>query len=300
MGNREIGIRILVFLLVWPLTEVFGQKELHRTFRSGGKPRAYILYLPEDLPADAPLLFVMHGYTGTAEGIMTETGFNQLADRERFAVCYPQGLRDTSGNTYWEVGYDFTQSIRNNDLNFLNGLAIELQVRYGFSRYHTFATGMSNGADMCIALAMDSRRVFKAVAPVCGSLMKKTMDQSRKAPPLPVMLINSTADSITWWEGDMANRQGYGPYLPVKTMVKLLADRNGCSTAKTDSLPDLNPSDGSYVVRERYIDCNGVNPVWFYQVVGGGHDWPGVSGNKDLNATEAVWAFFKLWIQRGQ
>ena len=34
------------------------------------------------------------------------------------------------------------------------------------------------------------------------------------------------------------------------------------------------------------------NEVWFYTVDGGGHDWPGSWGNRDMSATEEIWKFF--------
>ena len=30
-------------------------------------------------------------------------------------------------------------------------------------------------------------------------------------------------------------------------------------------------------------------------IVGGGHDWPGASGNMDIDASEEVWAFFSQY-----
>lgn len=39
------------------------------------------------------------------------------------------------------------------------------------------------------------------------------------------------------------------------------------------------------------------NEVWFYKVSGGGHDWPGVWGNKDINASDEIWKFFKQHLK---
>ena len=60
------------------------------TFEHEAIERKYLLYLPNDLPENAPLVFVLHGYRGDARGY-TELGMNRLADAHRFAVCYPQG-----------------------------------------------------------------------------------------------------------------------------------------------------------------------------------------------------------------
>ena len=36
--------------------------------------------------------------------------------------------------------------------------------------------------------------------------------------------------------------------------------------------------------------------VWLYEVVNGGHDWPGASGNFDINASVDIWNFFSMFM----
>ena len=50
--------------------------------------------------------------------------------------------------------------------------------------------------------------------------------------------------------------------------------------------PDTDTSDGSFIVSEKYIYGVNQNEVWYYKVVGGGHDWPGSGGNMDIEAGE--------------
>tara|TARA_S200000501_G_scaffold312956_1_gene304159 strand:+ start:182 stop:304 length:123 start_codon:yes stop_codon:yes gene_type:complete len=40
------------------------------------------------------------------------------------------------------------------------------------------------------------------------------------------------------------------------------------------------------VITEKHINGIKNNKVWLYKVVNGGHDWPGVWGNMDINAGE--------------
>ena len=60
-------------------------------------------------------------------------------------------------------------------------------------------------------------------------------------------------------------------------------------------LPNTNISDGSYIIHHRYFDCIDNAEVWLYEVVSGGHDWPGSSGNMDINASEEIWNFFSQY-----
>ncbi|MBV9541219.1 MAG: polyhydroxybutyrate depolymerase, partial [Alphaproteobacteria bacterium] len=91
--------------------------------RSGGLVRSYRVYLPGSLKLGAPLLMVLHGSMGSAQIIRTDTGygFDRIADREGFAVAYPNGV-----DGYWNacniVGGD-TASIREiDDVGFLTAL----------------------------------------------------------------------------------------------------------------------------------------------------------------------------------
>ena len=64
------------------------------TLTVGTLERECLLHVPADLPQDkdAPLVFVFHGGSGTAQGTMNLSKFNAVADREKFLVAYPQGL----------------------------------------------------------------------------------------------------------------------------------------------------------------------------------------------------------------
>ena len=49
------------------------------------------------------------------------------------------------------------------------------------------------------------------------------------------------------------------------------------------------------VAHKHWNDNN--NQVWLYEVVNGGHDWPGEWGNMDINASEEIWNFFTLVVE---
>lgn len=110
---------------------------------------------------------------------------------------------------------------------------------------------------------------------------------------IPVFMINGTADSTTWWNGDLTDRQHYGVYLPTLETFKFFAEKNKCQAFSVDTLSDTHPADSSYVISTRYMGGTGGNQVWLYTVVNGGHDWVGRSGNKDINAGEEALKFFR-------
>ena len=66
----------------------------------------------------APLVVVLHGYTGSASGIKNYSEMNAIADLNGFAVCYPQGTIDDFGSTFFNVGYSSINAtnVRNIDV----------------------------------------------------------------------------------------------------------------------------------------------------------------------------------------
>ena len=272
------------------------QPELHQ-FSHDGLNREYYLYIPESLVMGAPLLFVFHGYSGSATGIMNYSEFNEVADENGFAVCYPQGLIDDWDYAFWNVGYDWHSNETVDDLGFSTSLAQYLHTEYNLSSQNTFSTGMSNGGDMSYLLACQASDVFKAVAPVAGCMMTWIYDSCVPTSPIPVFEIHGTEDDVTWWDGaDENNNDGYGPWESVDTTFEFWTQMNSCTGFTIDTLPDLDMSDGSYVVSHKNTNGINNNEVWLYEIVNGGHDWPGVWGNMDISTGEEIWNFFENFI----
>ena len=43
------------------------------------------------------------------------------------------------------------------------------------------------------------------------------------------------------------------------------------------------------------FECLNNNEVWLYEVVNGGHDWPGSWGNMDIESSVEIWEFFSQY-----
>ena len=88
------------------------------------------------------------------------------------------------------------------------------------------------------------------------------------------------------------NSGDWGVYWGIDQGISFWVDHMDLDSSESSELPDLDPTDGSTVTFARYWTENNSNQVWLYRVEGGGHDWPGVWGNGDINASEEVWGFF--------
>lgn len=220
-----------------------------------GLERTYRLYLPEGVPDNAPLVFVLHGYGGNFN--LDRYGMNEAADRHGFAVCYPQGVKDGRGKTCWNVGYPFQADMTVDDVSFLCELAGLLQDKYGLSRKNTFCTGMSNGGEMCYLLAYSRPDVFAAVAPVSGLTLEWMYRDCDTPAPIPLFEIHGTEDRTSAWEGDLENKGGWGAYLPVEIAVGYWVAANRCVREQTDTLALRRHP----VVAHRFVGGTGGNEV---------------------------------------
>jgi poly(hydroxyalkanoate) depolymerase family esterase len=128
-------------------------------------------HVPANLPANAPLLVVLHGCTEHAADI-AQTGWNELADANGFAVVYPEQQSSNNGVLCfsWSAGMgsvdDVTRGKGENE-------SIRQMVDKAAADHHTdpkrvFAAGFSAGAAMAVVLAATWPDVFAGVASFAG------------------------------------------------------------------------------------------------------------------------------------
>lgn len=260
------------------------------TFRHKGVEYTYYLYTPQHLKADAPLLMVFHGYN--SKNIPSiPYGFQPVADREGFAICYPRGPKDHKGKPYWFVGYQFhieNGGVRD-DVGFALRLAKYLQKEYNLSKRNLFATGHSNGGAMSYMLAYKASDTFRAVASVSGHIMECMYRSLKPVNAIPVMEVHGTEDALSRWNGDPYNADGWGADIATPRAIGLWAAKNRCTHEKTDTLPLRR----NRVIAHRYINGIEGKQVWFYEVVGGKHSW----ASDDMDTADEIWKFFSLYIK---
>tara|TARA_B100000780_G_C21106921_1_gene447064 strand:- start:116 stop:2206 length:2091 start_codon:yes stop_codon:yes gene_type:complete len=264
----------------------------HGTILLDNYEREYIYYHPQNAEENCPLVFVCHGYSGTAEEIMNYSEFNLLADQYGFAVCYPQGIQDANGSTFFNVGYDFQNNETVDDVSFLEELTSDFVAMNSIDSNKVFCTGMSNGGDLCYLLACEASETFAAVAPVSGMILQDIMNDCSPTNSVSILEIHGTQDNITYFEGDPQNQDGWGAYPSIPATVNFFTELYGLELLSSGLFPNLYPNDGSDVSYDKYGLENSCAEVWLYTVNQGGHDWPGSFGNMDINASLQAWLFF--------
>lgn len=273
--------------------------QLSFVFEHDGITREYMLYIPNTIKPQAPLIFVLHGLGSTNSHIRDYSQMDLVANKNGFVVCYPQGTGSTKntihtkkGSSFWNVGYEIHKNEVVDDVSFLTSLAIYLQQEYDLDPEKTFCTGMSNGGDMSYLLGCQAPEVFKAIASITGCMMEWIYKSCDNNSPLPVFQIHGTRDNITYYDGDIKNRDRWGAYLGVESTIQFWVDHNMCSQSIIDTIGFVN-NESRYIIREKFLNGVDENEVWLHKVIDGGHDWVQKSLEKDFNTSEEIWKFFE-------
>jgi polyhydroxybutyrate depolymerase len=255
----------------------------HLTFE--GRERAFLLDVPRQLRPGAPLVMVFHGFTGSAKEVRELAGFTPLVEQHGFVAVYPEGTTDAKGRTFFQVGYQFHQDQKVDDVQFTRGLAARLVRDLGLDERAVFATGFSNGADLSFFLGAQSQPFVTAIAPVAGTMMESWARDFRPARRISVLAVNTKDDPTTRWEGDLKNQDGWGAYLGTESVIDLWVKGLALPQVQRDVLtPNLH--------RTRWSGVDDRVEVEFYALAKGGHVWPQHLGEGTRTTAETIWEFF--------
>ena len=185
--------------------------------RVGDTKRSYYLHLPPSPRSGAPLPLVLafHGDGGRASIYRDHAGLDAIADRERFAVAYPDGTglaRLGRRLLTWNSGACCGLAAREgvDDVAFVRALVDEIARLVPIDRRRVYATGHSNGAMMSYRLAAEAPDQLAAIAPVAGAMLLEPFEATK---PMPVLHIHSVDDMRAPYEG------GPGALFPLNIRV---------------------------------------------------------------------------------
>ena len=256
-----------------------------------GNEREYYVYVPETLYESRPLVFMLHGYGGKAEGYFPD--MVDCAERHGFVICYPQGLKDPGKErTGWNVGYPSQEGWKVDDCAFILALARKLCREYGLDKRNVFFSGMSNGGEMCYYMAHRYPEKFAAIASLAGLTMEWIYREYKPKCAVPFMEIHGTADKTSLWEGDPVNEFGWGKYISVPSAVARMVSTDCCTHFTVDTLALFKPESHTVVLHKYQGGTDGME-VRLYEVIGGGHS----RGEKDIDLPEELWNFFKTYLK---
>ena len=238
-------------------------------------------YLPQGLPANAPLVVVLHGCTQNASIYDEGSGWSQLADDHGFALLFPEQRRSNNGNlcfNWYEPG-DARRG-RGEALSICQ-MVQHMTVTHGLDPARTFVTGLSAGGAMTSVMLATYPELFAGGAVIAG---------------LPFASANSLPEALERMRGHgsplrhelaaraqaAAPQPGRGPTLSVWHGTRDFIVSPANADAIVDQWLDLNGL-GSSVGRvetinghrrEVWRDDEGRDLVEKYDVQGMGHGTP--------------------------
>lgn len=255
--------------------------------RHAGVDRWAAVRVPVEAPAGPlPALFHFPGMFETPAVAELTGRLSSSADRERYLLVVPahEGIG-------WQGVAGGEDSPPVDDPGFARALADLVIARFGADPSRLYASGTSNGGLFTQSLACRARDRFAAFATVAGSAPGAGCPgYPRVRPaPVPMVVLHGADDRVLKYAEAAAGAQAW-------------ARSAGCAATTVDTpLPDRAPADGTTAVRHEFAGCPAGTPVVLYEIVGGGHTWPGGVGlfpvdvlgrvSGDLDANAVIWSF---------
>ena len=184
----------------------------------------YLLWVPDGVRGQAPLLVALHGNPGTAESEAASWGWETVA--KGHIVAYPmRDLHAASGDTP-PLSWDWSRGSR--DVAFLRSVIRDIAERRCVDRARIHVTGTSGGGFMAQRMACDAADVVASVGeyasghPEGGRAPFGPSRPGACAParPVSVIMFHGTADTTVAPSLGRASRQEWG-------------ERLGCTGAAT-------------------------------------------------------------------
>ena len=290
---------ILILFLCFPVLSN-AQQQITKSMIFDGVSREYIVYIPGsyDGSKEYPLLFNFHGGGSTSNNFINVNDMRPIADTAGFIAIYPQGAIDYNGadpgsppSTSWIHKAPTTHD----DINFISAIIDVLANEYLVDENRVYACGYSEGGIFSYELGCRLNNRIAAFASVSGSMMADDFRDSNynlgfctPVHPTAVLLIPGTNDMSFH-----STYSGFQPYyMSVDEITTFWSNYNNTDIYPIISqLPNINTSDGSTVERRVWEGGDNCIRVEELKVIAGDHDWPGSSGNMDIQSSNEIWNF---------
>jgi polyhydroxybutyrate depolymerase len=268
-----------------------------------GTKRTFRVYRPRTVATPAALVVMLHGALGTGAQAEQSYGWDAEADRGRFIVAYPDGLKRT-----WDVSRGCcgpAASEHVDDVAFIAALVRTISAALPVDRDRIYATGISNGGALSYRLACQTD-VFAAIGPDSTNLLGRCASPA----PISVIHIHGTADRTFPYDGGPGRHDNGGTgSMPVDTSGPPIPDLNARWRRIDRCRAPTRTRQGR--VTTSVARCPDGRSVELITIKGAGHQWPGEAGPTGLiaskldppfpglDATARIWNFFRTHPKPG-
>jgi polyhydroxybutyrate depolymerase len=274
-----------------------------------GAQRSYLVHVPQDHQntGPLPLVVVIHGAFSTAKEIETQSGFSELADKEKFIVVYPNGAFGILGFLqHWNAGHCCGRAAAENidDIGFLDAVIADAAERFNIDRHRIYMAGHSNGGMLAYRYAAERSETVAAIATAAASIGGRASEDDPvwviplPERPVPLIVFHGKEDrNVPYRGGRSPEKGGTREYFSVEKSVDFWVLHNRCG-----EVPLSDTLYNGLISRQIWRDKNKNNSVVLFSLEEWGHMWPGkyFTGNLDadnplkgFDAAEIIWQFLR-------
>lgn len=244
-----------------------------KTISVDSKERKYILYVPDNVSENPPLVFSLHG----AAGHDTDRSpfRTSVADAEGCIVVYPQG-----NDQFFPVfggyipGWNASGEA-NEDTEFFKAIIKEVGDDYNIDLDRIYCCGFSNGGMMTYANTSAASDIFAAFASISGFQLNEFHHHTVGVRPVPFLHIHGKSDDFV-------------KYSCMPVIRDNMVARNGCNP-----IPQLTEINGKYT-KSVYEAGPGGFPYVYYEIDGMGHN-DFTDKTEEGNSAQTMWNFMSQY-----
>lgn len=276
----------------------------------------YWIYLPASAPTSSiPLVVMLHGCNQSVDDFAQGTRMNQLAEKQGFAVLYPQQSLSGHPKRCWHWYNKDTQA-GGGDAKRIAGIISNVSDQYPIDKTRVYIAGLSAGASMASIVALNYPHLISAVGIHSGTVfgaghsiigayavmqrgsvkglsgaINNIVKKHAAFPKMPVMLIHGLDDKIVRPVNALQLTQQF------RALNKVTDETEAAVTIKAASTANSRHPHHPYKIYEYYeADKLLVKVCEIFQL---GHAWSGGDCTVRYNAcagpdaTRMLWQFFR-------
>lgn len=240
-----------------------------------------------------PLVIVLHGSAGDSARVRRNLGLDDIFGDNGSVLVFPD-----AHDGHWAL----TGKANADDGAFFRALIAKLAAQGLVDSRRVFLVGVSAGGMLAMKLACSEPATYAGVATLIASLPKDVAATCQPAKPVPILMVNGTADArVPWLGGATTNIDQVDMVASSDETLAVFAKAAACGEpAKEIAFTSRSPKTRAFL--DRFSNCK--VPVERVRIEGGGHSIPGRRGgidpavpaaaqNTDFDSARLIYDFFK-------